>query len=505
MEGLYKSELLKLLNKSPDGIALIDKGFSYQNNELEILSQNLAVSLRKAGLKSNDRVVLAHAPNKDFLTIFFSLIKCGAIISLIDPEMGMQNYEQKLKQFDPHWCFVDHRLILLRKYLILRWLYYKKTGKQLYFPKYSKSRIISCGKNNFLLGTEKLKHFLKPSKDKLNFQENRDEKEFLVIYTSGTLSEPKGVVHSKKNLINSLHSLKKILTEEDQRGVTHLPHFVLLGIMSSVTISLWDQHLKVEKKLRFIKDEQITTLFNPPAELTPLIDHCLAKNIRFPSNLKHIIIGAAPVLISFLKSLRKVYFGRITCAYGMIENPIITYIDGDKKLAYKGKGDIVGKLLPNIQLKIAKDDEILLHSNQIYLRYWHQTKRGKWHETGDLGTFLKDGQLALLGRKKNVIVRTSLNIYPGLYEPIINQIKGVKEAVMIGIYNHKKNDEYIVLAFEGDINEKDLMEKVSFGKYSLDKRAIPDFIFKTKILHKGRQLKVDFEKLRTDASKQFGI
>ena len=215
-----------------------------------------------------------------------------------------------------------------------------------------------------------------------------------------------------------------------------------------------------------------------------------------------------PKLTFSIKSFSLISPSKANTIYSSIffcDYKFLTYIDGDKKLAYKGKGDIVGKLLPNIQLKIAKDDEILLHSNQIYLRYWHQTKRGKWHETGDLGTFLKDRQLALLGRKKNVIVRTSLNIYPGLYEPIINQIKGVKEAVMIGIYNHKKNDEYIVLAFEGDINEKDLMEKVSFGKYSLDKRAIPDFIFKTKILHKGRQLKVDFEKLRTDASKQFGI
>ncbi|NJL74875.1 MAG: hypothetical protein HC892_07440 [Saprospiraceae bacterium] len=92
-----------------------------------------------------------------------------------------------------------------------------------------------------------------------------------------------------------------------------------------------------------------------------------------------------------------------------------------------------------------------------------------------------------------MIIRGNFNIYPGLYEPTIHKIKGVKEAVMIGLYNHQKADEEVILVIDGekDMTSQEVMKQLTFGAYSIDKEAIPDRIVFMKIPHSGRQNKID--------------
>jgi acyl-CoA synthetase (AMP-forming)/AMP-acid ligase II len=148
--------------------------------------------------------------------------------------------------------------------------------------------------------------------------------------------------------------------------------------------------------------------------------------------------------------------------------------------------------IPGIDLKLTDEGEILVRSEQLFKRYFHLETREDWHATGDLGTIDDAGNIVLLGRAKEMIIRGNFNIYPALYEDTIKKIPGVEEAAFVGIYDAAIHDEKVYLAVETNKKPIDqIRQALMVGKYSIDKEAQPDVIISMKIPRKGRQNKLD--------------
>ncbi|MBE0666339.1 MAG: acyl--CoA ligase, partial [Bacteroidales bacterium] len=257
---------------------------------------------------------------------------------------------------------------------------------------------------------------------------------------------------------------------------------------------LWDNELLPDKKLDFIIRHRITTLFGPPSDFMPLVIHLEKRKEQFPECIKNIYLGSAPIYGSFLQRLiPRAGQTRITCLYGMTENLMVTYQDGREKAVFTGTGDPVGKAFPGVIISIAKDHEIQIDSKQMFARYWMQIPQTGSHSTGDLGDFDGNGNLVLIGRKKEMIIRRNFNIYPGLYEPTINKIEGVIEAVMIGIYNQTREDEDVILVVEArkEMTADGILKRLKSGEFSIDREAWPDKVIFMKLPRWGRQQKVN--------------
>jgi acyl-CoA synthetase (AMP-forming)/AMP-acid ligase II len=158
---------------------------------------------------------------------------------------------------------------------------------------------------------------------------------------------------------------------------------------------------------------------------------------------------------------------------------------------------LLGKPAEGVTIKIV-DDEIVLNSNQLFTRYFHLKTRNEFHETGDLGNFDENGLLILRGRKKDMIIRRNLNIYPAIYEATINRMNGVTEAVLVGVYDDTIHDEKVYLIIEGDanLNKKDILNQLKSGVYSIDNEAMPDDILFMQLPRSGRQHKVNKDAIR---------
>ena len=495
MVTLYTNYFIDVIRSFPsEKILLSDSSRNIQAGELLTSSQHLAVGLINNGVRQGDRVILALKPGVEFLQVIYANMMIRTVVSIIDPEMGRDNYQAKLRQFQPQHAFVDSRLILLSEHPLARYVILKLNKTLPFFPLLSNCQIFTSGTWMPIVQ----KHFRIINlymQSEPNFQSGNDRDDFLVTYTSGTLAEPKGVVHSYFSLGNSIRYLANMLNQYgDQAIATHLPQFALIGISAGVKVHLWSNNWNSEQKIRFINENTITTLFGPPSDYLGLIQFVTSTNSTLPICLKNIYLGSAPIYIGFLNHLIACCGQtKVTCLYGMTENLMVTYQGAREKIKEEIEGDLVGSPFPNVVLKIESDGEISVESDQLFSRYWQMEKCNRPHLTGDLGILDDKARLILRGRKKDMIIRGNFNIYPGLYEPTINKIEGVVEALMVGCYNHEKADEEIVLVVESSkqMNAATMMANLRDGEYSIDRAALPDRIEFMKLPRSGRQNKVN--------------
>jgi acyl-CoA synthetase (AMP-forming)/AMP-acid ligase II len=501
MVMLYTNYFIDTLREfSSDKDLIDDRGQSITANALFNSSLALAQCLLKKGVKRGDRVILAVKPGVEFLQISYANMMIRTVVSIIDPEMGRDNYKAKLTQFKPQHAFVDSRLVLLSEHPLARYIIQKIKKSIPDVPILRDCQVFTTGPWLPIVQRHtNLRRLRRPSTSEELLIAN-DNEDFLVTYTSGTLAEPKGVVHSYGSLSNSIRYLAEMLKENnDQVIATHLPPFVLLGISAGVKVFLWDNTASAKTRLAFIQQNGITSLFGPPSDYLSLIQYLNARGLEFPACLKSIYLGSAPVYNSFLVKLLKCCNQvNVISLYGMTENLMVTYQDARQKILEQVDGDLVGKPFRNVKIAIDDDGEIAIQSDQLFTRYWHHTKVESPHRTGDLGKLDEQGRLILQGRKKDMIIRRNFNVYPGLYEPTINKIDGITEAVMIGRYKKEKADEEIVLVVESEeqMEAASIQAKLHTGQHSIDREALPDSIVFMTLPRSGRQNKVNRQVLR---------
>ncbi|MEP6616265.1 MAG: class I adenylate-forming enzyme family protein [Ginsengibacter sp.] len=488
--------LLKLVESDPGFIVLYKGDGGLTAKELLVKSRNVAMALHLKGFQQTDVAVIAVQPGEEFLEIMYAVIMLRGKIAIIDPEMGRENYRAKMKQLNPKWMFVDSRLLFLKEHPVLKAsvLISKKMLPDISTVKGAVT--ISVGiKMPLWRKYLQFKQLLKTRIVPLDFAADEGFSESLVVYTSGTLDVPKGVVHTGKSLDASIQCLGKLFEHNRNCIVgTYLPHFMMLGIAAGLPVKLMKPSMKPKTKIRFLKKESIGILFGPPTDYLPLIEFCERKKLLIPSGVQHIMIGSAPVHPLFLKRLIRVLPAKtqISCTYGMTENLLVSVIDGRKKSQYTAQGDILGKPIDGVHVYIANDGEICIKSEQAFKRYFHETTTKEWHSTGDLGMMDECNNIILSGRKKEMIIRRNMNIYPSLYENTIKHINGVVEAAMVGIYVDVLHDEKVYLAVEGEhVDIPTVKKELCNGKFNIDKEALPDQIIKMVIPRKGRQHKID--------------
>lgn len=456
------------------------------------------------GYGEKDTAILAVAPSVDLLVIIYGCMMAGIPAAIIDPEMGRENYQQKLMQLKPRLAFVDYRLLLLREHPIIKAVYFWRNKKGPYFPFVDNCKIIATGKWLPIISSHN--GFGKLVEKPINNEAIRYEKQpanhpVIIVYTSGTLASPKGVVHSVSSISTSIKLLIELLKKGENTALaTHLPHFALIGMSAGIPIHFWKYPMPADQQIEFLERHKISTLFGPPSDFLPLIELCNATGKRLPDCLRSLFFGSAPVRRAFLEKLLPVLPDgcQVTCLYGMTEHLLIAACDGRDKAILDCEGDFLGTPFPQVELKIEANHEISLQSPQLFQRYLEQPDQQGFFPTGDLGYRTPDGHLVLTGRKKDMIIRRNFNLYPGLYEPTINRIHGVVDCAMVGRWSDAKQDEEVVLVLETSqpIAEPKIQQLLRSGPFSIDAEALPDEVVFMTLPRSGRQQKVDRKALQ---------
>lgn len=121
--------------------------------------------------------------------------------------------------------------------------------------------------------------------------------------------------------------------------------------------------------------------------------------------------------------------------YGLTEtSPIIS-----SNPIIRAKAGTVGKILPNVDLKIAEDGEILVKGPNITEGYYNNAQETEkafeegWFKTGDIGKLDENGYLKIIDRKKRILVlSTGMNVAPAPVETAINESAYISQSLVVG-------------------------------------------------------------------------
>jgi len=494
---LYRSHLWDCIEKhaasDPDSICIVpSRGHAISFKQLIQKVHEFACSYMNQDISDQSRILLLIPPSTDFLIAFLALERIGATIVLADVAMGNALFESRVRMADITHIVTTQtiRFILQSRILstVLRFL-------KIPVPIFSDSRTPIIAAN-----TREQTHPM------LEKEESVDpEKEFLIIFTSGTTSEPKGVMHTYQSMTENFQRMMTLLQERGARVICSSQPYILLPALAIGGTALLPRYTdKPKGLLKTMIQHQVDTVFMLPTDLKNFIFFLQQTGQKFPRFLRNIAVGSAPVYASFLRKIQDMIPSSVSvwCIYGLTEILPVSMVEMREKIRWQEPGDFIGAPLPGITASVADDGELLLKGKGLYSRYLGQAACSGL-ATGDLCKIVK-GNIILLGRKKDMIIRREYNIYPALYEPTILQIPGVRDCALIGIYNDTKEDEEVVLVVvpeqweDRDRIAAVVKRELANGNNAIDAQALPDRIERLFSLPvSGRSKKVDKRALRS--------
>ena len=482
---LYHSNITKNIFKNCDNFweKIILENMDWKKVswiEYKNLALFYAEKLLEKNIKIWDSVVIFVKDIIDFSAWSLAVLLVWAKIVIIEPDYSEKILKEKLEFIKPDLVIIEKNLFYLLKTPFLRNI--SKIKKYKYLLKYSKNIILSINKKNIQINK------------KFKFKNIDKDLESLVVFTWWTTWNPKWVVHTLESLEIMFQRIIKIIWNKTKIFYADLPHFVLMWINMWVKTIIWKNNLEDRKFLKILEKYKIDTTFSPPYRYVNFLS--TDSFYHFPKTLKHILLGSAPIYKSFLEKLEKNIDKetKITCIYWMTEILPVAFIDWREKINTKVDWDILWKIIDWINIEFADDWELILSWKWLFKKYlwWENIKK---HFTWDIVEY-KNWNLIMKARKKDMILRKDYNIYPSLYEPIINSFDWIKESALVWIFDEKLQDEKIILFIEW---KKINLEKL---KQVIDEFAFPDkIIYVDKIPRIWRQNKIDKNFLRDNYRK----
>jgi cyclohexanecarboxylate-CoA ligase len=250
----------------------------------------------------------------------------------------------------------------------------------------------------------------------------------VLMYTSGTTADPKGVQHSHRTLLAEATSRVYTLNGPGARHLGLFPPGHMAGLLSLLRILLlgtptvimqaWDPALAAS----LIDRHAVTSCGGAPVQLSGLLDQQAAGTASL-GTLRECLTGAAPVPPSLI--LRADAAG-ITAfrSYGSSEHPTVSAGTIADPLARRAGTD--GRLLAGNQVRLVnadgldvpagQDGEILTRGPELFTSYTDPALNaaaflpGGWFRSGDVGRIDADGYLTVTDRLKDIIIRGGENI-----------------------------------------------------------------------------------------------
>jgi long-chain acyl-CoA synthetase len=346
---------------------------------------------------------------------------------------------------------------------------------------------------------------------------------FQIVFTSGTTSEPRGIVHTHRNVLASLDPIEREIAKyrRYERYVHPLRflHAVPLSHVFGQFMGLWipavlaaeihfSDQMEASRVVELVKRERISVLIAVPRVLELLRAYLLGRYEGLAAQLA--VAKALPAwkrwwvfrrvhhalgfkfwaVISGGATLPREleeFYNRLGLAlvqgYGMTETAALVTLNHP---FHVGRGTI-GKALPGREVKLSDEGEILVRGDVISRATWQQgamrERESEWLATGDLAAKNDAGELQFLGRKGDVIVTAAgMNIHPADLETALAAQPGVRAAVVVACEGANGAEPVAAVLFNGsdaELNDAVTRANAGLAEYQRLRRVLrwPELAF----------------------------
>jgi len=454
-------------------------GTHYTYKQVNERVQQLSHGLASIGIEKGDHVAYLAPNTLEMYEGFYGLFQVGAIMVSLNTRLTPEDYLYILNHSESKALFVDVDLYHLVEPIISQ----LKTVHTI---------IVHDGveDGNSIIPYEPWLKEQSPSPfPRAELNENDLS---TLLYTSGTTGKPKGVMLSHRN--NYLHALsaQHHLRVSDKDVLIHiLPMFHVNGWGSPFYYTANGSTQIMQKKIdpsdiiERIKKHGVTAMHMAPTVLSSLINQYQKNQETFKQNLRVMVAGAAPPK-AFIKELEEKVGWEFLQVYGMTEtSPLITtsYMSSeDKGLAgedyYRAKAKagyemirtnirVVNELGKDVTANGSDVGEIIVKGHGVMQGYWKNEEETKhtitdgWLYTGDMGTIDSDGRIAIVDRKKDIIISGGENISSIEVEDVLYEHPAIDEVALVAVPHEKwgETPHAIVVLKEGHLlTEKELID-----------------------------------------------
>ncbi len=425
----------------PDEFLIYDDGFrshTYRYNEVAAKAHAFAGRLREAGFSKDDKLILYGENRPEWIIALWGCLVEGVIVAPIDYRSSA-DFVQRIDQI------VNARAILI--------------GDETSLPESSKIWKLASLNDDYPA-------ILLPAA--INKDQTAE-----IIFTSGATAEPKGVIITHRNILANI-----VPVEGEVRKYRNYAHpFAPIRFLNLLPLShMFGQAMATfippmlpgvvvfmrgfdpKAIIRQIRTRRISVLVSVPQileilreylqqtfpdlrDLRPSKVHWTRKWWRYRKvhrlfgwKFWSFIVGAAPLPADLEAFFSELGF-LVIQGYGLTETaPIVTL-----NHPFHARKGTVGKPIAGVEVKIAADGEILVRGGNVTSGYFGRAQETAqafedgWFHTGDIGKLQENGELVILGRKKEMIVTPEgLNVFPEDVESVLNRQPGVRDSAVIG-------------------------------------------------------------------------
>ncbi|MCI2256047.1 acyl--CoA ligase [Domibacillus sp. PGB-M46] len=460
---------------------------SYTYGELKKEIKKYKSMLSEYGDLTGYRAALIIPSVFTYTALFIAINKLGGTIVPISHQFKNHDLTSVLELTKPHFIFTaqnnDHTEQIQ---LVKRWV--DKEGKQVnfYFQENNQWKL-----------------------NKSNGEKYEQDKEKIDVIgcSSGSTGAPKGIMinmNSWKSWINQIEKEFK-LSEEDAIFSTfplNSPYGIawLLTSLKNGTKIIFPESFDVFKIINYLRNHHCNKIVATPSAYNSLNLFLQQGNRDVLERLDRIMISGEPVTPAFIESLKGMEHCMLTACYGISEQGILL-VKKDMKELYKSGWDLVD----GIEARIGHDDELVFKSPAVLNGYYKRSDLTKevlekgWYYTGDLGTRLENGNIQLIGRKKDMIKKGGQQVIPGEVEKVLAKHKHVKSVSIVGV-PHPILGEKVVAFITGEVLVPHT-ELYNLCKREIARYKVPDEIYQLEELpmNQGKIDKLKLKKLAANS------
>jgi long-chain acyl-CoA synthetase len=469
-----------------DKEAIVWNEMRFTYGQLNALSNRVANALVEMGIGHGDKIALA-CPNLPFFPIvYYGILKVGAAVVPLNVLFKRREIAYHLEDSDAKAVFVFEGTDELPL---------AQTVKEAFDVTETCEYLIVMTKDPLALSPiENAKTLTEITTDKPETFETfptAPNDTCAILYTSGTTGKPKGAELTHFNIMSNVIATYGIhlpvldLTDGEQKTcLITLPLFHTTGQTVQMNTNMYAGNRSVllprfdaKATLEAMKKEKVNFWVGVPTMYWSLLKYIEENDYDVSEISKHMKVptsGGAPMPVEVMKEFEEVFGIRVFEGYGLSEtSPLATFNHFEKP----SKPGTVGQAIFGVdvrcfdendnEVKCGERGEVVIRGANVMKGYYKRPEataeafRNGWFHTGDIGIIDDEGYLAIVDRKKDMILRGGYNIYPRELEEVMMTHPAVSLVAVVAVPDERLGEEvkaFIVRKQGAEITEIEIID-----------------------------------------------